>query len=70
MLLGRGLRVRIMVLLSHRLVLNHLTATIKNVEEGILVVIARERGKVVEGDLGTIIESFRFEDEDDYEVKI
>ena len=57
-----------MVLLSHRLVLNHLTATIKNVEEGILVVIAR--GRVVEGDLGTIIESFRFEDEDDYEVKI
>ena len=68
MLLGRGLRVRIMVLLSHRLVLNHLTATIKNVEERILVVIARERGRVVEGDLGTIIESFRFED--DYEVKI
>ena len=70
MLLGRGLRVRIMVLLSYRLVLNHLTATIKNVEEGILVVIARARGRVVEGDLGTIIESFRFEDEDDYEVKI
>ena len=59
-----------MVLLSQRLVLNHLTATIKNVEEGILVVIARERGRVVEGDLGTIIERFRFEDEDDYEVKI
>ena len=41
MLLGRELRV----------VLNHLTATIKNVEEGILVVIARERGRVVEGGL-------------------
>ena len=59
-----------MVLLSHRLVLNHLTAIIKNVEEGILVVIARERGRVVEGDLGTIIESFRFEAKDDCEVKI
>lgn len=50
MLLGRELRERTMVLLSHRLVLNHLTATIKNAEGGILVVIGREGGRVVEGD--------------------